>query len=138
MVGIEWIRAAVLVGAIGVAATPTARAECDGGLPQDGLNDCALRELDAADAALNAEYRQIVARLAGAAEARQLLIKAQRAWVAFRDAECTFSESDTQGGSIHPMMDSMCRTGLTKARTKNLRRYLNCKEGDLSCPVPAQ
>lgn len=138
MVGIGWIRAAVLAGAVGVAATPTARAECDAGLPQQGLNDCAFREFEAADAALNATYRRIVARLAGQTEARQLLTKAQRAWVAFRDAECGFSASGVQGGSIQPMIASMCQTDLTKVRTEALRRYLDCKEGDLSCPVPVQ
>ena len=138
MVGIGWVRAAVLAGAVGVAATPAARAACDAGLPQAELNDCAFREFEAADAALNTVYRRIAARLTGEAEARQFLTKAQRAWVAFRDAECAFSASGTQGGSIHPMMDSMCRTDLTKARTEALGRYLDCKEGDLSCPVPAQ
>ncbi len=46
--------------------------------------------------------------------------------------------SGVQGGSIQPMIASMCQTELTKARTEALRRYLDCKEGDLSCPVPAQ
>ena len=138
MVEIGWVRAALLAGVVAVAATPFARAECDSGLPQQGLNDCAHREFDAADAARNAAYRRIVARLAGQTEARQLLTKAQRAWVAFRDAECGFSASGVQGGSIQPMIVSMCQTDLTKARTEALRRYLDCKEGDLSCPVPAQ
>ncbi len=138
MVGVGWVWAAMLAGAVGVAAMPAARAECDASLPQQGLNDCAFREFEAADAALNATYRQIVARLAGQTEARQLLTKAQRAWVAFRDAECRFSASGVQGGSIQPMIASICQTDLTKTRTEALRRYLDCKEGDLSCPVPAR
>lgn len=46
--------------------------------------------------------------------------------------------SGVQGGSIPPMIASMCQTDLTKARTEPLHRYLDCKEGDMSCPVPAQ
>jgi uncharacterized protein YecT (DUF1311 family) len=58
--------------------------------------------------------------------------------VAFRDAECKFSASGAQGGSIQPMIASICQTDVTKARTEALRHYLDCKEGDMSCPVPAQ
>ena len=139
MVEIGWVRAAVLAGAVGVAAMPVARAsDCGTEATQSGANECAGQEFKAADAALNATYGQIVARLAGETDARQLLTKAQRAWVAFRDAECKFSASGAQDGSIQPMIASACQTGLTKARTEALRRYLDCQEGDLSCPVPAQ
>ena len=139
MVDIGWVRATVLAGAVGVAAVPAARAEsCGAESTQAGMNECAGQEFKAADAALNAVYRRIVARLAGQTEARQLLTKAQRAWVGFRDAECQFSASGVQGGSIQPMIASECQTDLTKTRTEALRRYLDCKEGDVSCPVPAQ
>ena len=139
MVRITWVRAALLAGAVGVAAMPVARAgDCDAGITQQELNGCALREFKAADATLNAVYRQVIARLAGETEARQFLTKAQRAWVAFRDAECEVSASGVQGGSIQPMIASTCQTGLTKARAEALRRYLDCREGDMSCPVPAQ
>lgn len=138
MVEIGWVQAALLAGVVTAAMTPGARAACDAGLPQQGLNDCAHREFESADTALNAAYRRIVVRLAGQTETRQLLSKAQRAWLAFRDAECGFSASGVQGGSIQPMIVSLCQTDLTKARTEALGRYLDCKEGDLSCPVPAQ
>ena len=100
MVRIGWVRAALLAGAVGAAAMPVAWAGCDAESTQIGMNDCAAREFKAADAALNAVYRQIVARLSGETEARQLLTTAQRAWVVFRDAECKFSASGVQGGSI--------------------------------------
>ena len=139
MVEIGWVRAAVLAGAVGVAATPVARAAgCGTESTQGGANECAGQEFKAADAALNATYGRIVARLADETDARQLLTKAQRAWVAFRDAECKFSAAGAQGGSIYPMIASACQIDLTKARTESLRRYLDCKEGDLSCPVPAR
>lgn len=139
MVEIGWVRAALLAGAVGVVSMPVARAgNCGAESTQAGMNDCAFREFKAADAALNAAYRQIMARLSGQTEARQLLTAAQRAWMAFRDAECKFSASGVQGGSIQPMIASMCQTDLTKARTETLRRHLDCKEGDLGCPVPAQ
>ncbi len=63
---------------------------------------------------------------------------AERAWIAFRDAECAFSASGGEGGSAYPMTVSMCAAHLTTARTEQLSSFLHCKEGDMSCPVPGE
>ncbi len=127
-----------MLGAIVVSSeTPTAQArDCSTLATQTDMNQCADRQVKFADAALNAAYRQIVDRLAGAGETRPLLVAAQRSWIKFRDTECAFSASGVLGGSIYPMITSTCLTGLTQARSHDLRRYLACEEGDLSCPVP--
>jgi len=78
-----------------------------------------------------------VARLKGDAATSKLLLKAQKAWLAFRDAECTFQTSAAQGGSIQPMLQAYCLDDLTVKRTVALKSYLACEEGDMSCPVPA-
>jgi hypothetical protein len=36
------------------------------------------------------------------------------------------------------MLVSGCLRGLTEARTEQLGSYLECEEGDMSCPVPAE
>jgi uncharacterized protein YecT (DUF1311 family) len=105
---------------------------------QNGLNRCAEDAYKKADAALNGVYRQITQRLKDDAETAKLLVGAQKAWIAFRDAECTFANSSNAGGSIYPMVYSGCLSRLTKARTKELAGYLNCAEGDMGCPVPGQ
>ncbi len=94
-------------------------------------------EYKAQDDKLNKTYGEIVGRLSASPEDKKLLQAAQRAWIAFRDAECAFSNNHSEGGSIHPMLLLMCKTELTKARTEQLSAYLNCEEGDMSCPVPA-
>ena len=99
------------------------------------MTKCAVDELAKADKHLNSNYKEIEKRLADDDEALKLLITSQRAWVKFRDAECNFSTSATVGGSIHPMMIASCRTQLTEVRNKQFTEYLNCPEGDLSCPV---
>jgi uncharacterized protein YecT (DUF1311 family) len=71
------------------------------------------------------------------ADGRNLLTTAQKAWIAFRDAECDFQAGNSVDGSIYPMLIAMCRTGLTQKRTEELKVYLNCDEGDTLCPVPA-
>lgn len=91
-----------------------------------------------ADQALNQTFRQIQKRLADDADGKTRLLKAQRSWIAFRNAECTFQSSGDDGGSAAPMVAAACQAELTKDRTKQLKGYLNCQEGDLSCPVPAE
>ncbi|HEY4191496.1 MAG TPA: lysozyme inhibitor LprI family protein [Mesorhizobium sp.] len=90
-----------------------------------------------ADKALNRNFKQIVTRLSDDPSGKARLVRSQRAWVAFRDAECAFQSSGDDGGSAAPMIVATCRTDLTTQRTKQLRAYLNCEEGDLSCPVPS-
>ncbi|MFL6969680.1 lysozyme inhibitor LprI family protein [Pseudomonas alvandae] len=109
---------------------------CANATTQGDMNQCAAQENKAADKELNSLYKQITARLMDNAQAKQLLVKAQRAWIEFRDAECSFSASGVEGGSVYPMIHDECITNLTKARVEALKTYLKCKEGDLSCPVP--
>jgi uncharacterized protein YecT (DUF1311 family) len=112
--------------------------ECDrSDETQSGLNICAAADYKAADAKLNADYSEIMKRLSDNADARKLLQESQRAWVTFRDAECKFSSSGVEGGSIYPLVYSGCLQTLTDARVEQLGAYLKCDEGDTSCPVPA-
>ena len=118
--------------------TPFAHAavDCANASDQSTMNQCAGQEYTAADKQLNAVYQQITTRLKGNAESKKLLVSAQRAWIGFRDAECTFSASGVAGGSVYPLIYSNCMTSVTKVRTEALKQYLKCEEGDLSCPVP--
>lgn len=100
------------------------------------MNVCAGEAYAAADAELNTAYKQIVARLAGDPDGLAALRAAERAWVAFRDAECAFQSSGVEGGSIYPMVQAGCLEGLTRDRLEALNGYLACEEGDLSCPAP--
>jgi uncharacterized protein YecT (DUF1311 family) len=95
-------------------------------------------DLKKADQALNQTFKKIQKRLDDDAGGKARLVKAQRAWIAFRDAECTFQSSGDDGGSAAPMVAAGCRADLTNDRTKQLKAYLNCQEGDLACPVPSE
>ncbi|MBN3865341.1 DUF1311 domain-containing protein [Pseudomonas frederiksbergensis] len=117
--------------------TPLAQAvDCDNATDQGTMNQCAAQQNKAADKELNTLYQQITTRLNDDPAAKKLLIGAQRSWIAFRDAECTFSASGVAGGSVYPLIYSNCATELTKARVEAFKTYLKCQEGDLSCPVP--
>ena len=112
--------------------------ECDrNDQSQAGMDICADADFKASDAKLNADYGEIMKRLGDDADARKLLQESQRAWIAFRDAECKFSSSGVDGGSVYPMVHALCLQGLTDERIMQLGAYLKCEEGDMSCPVPA-
>ena len=73
------------------AALPGAAAaqECDrADESQTGMNICAAADYRAADAELNQTYDKIVKRLGADDATKKRLKEAQRAWIAFRDAEC--------------------------------------------------
>ncbi|MFL8990190.1 lysozyme inhibitor LprI family protein [Pseudomonas sp. QLc11A] len=110
--------------------------DCDNASNQATMNQCAAQQNAAADKELNALYQQITSRFKGNPDNKKLLVGAQRAWVAFRDAECKFSASGVEGGSVYPLIYSNCTTELTKARVQTFKNYLKCQEGDMSCPVP--
>jgi len=101
---------------------------------QSMMTICAGVDYQAADAKLNAAYKDLVGR--NDEKANQLLQAAQRAWITFRDAECAYSAADSEGGSIHPMEISQCLTEVTNERTKQLTSGANCQDGDPSCASP--
>jgi uncharacterized protein YecT (DUF1311 family) len=121
------------------ASVVRAAEDCD--LPntsQADLNDCYGNSYKASDAQLNTLYKQIEGRLKDDVATTKLLVAAQRAWLAFRDAECDFSTSPASGGTIRPMLDAICLERLTSKRIDDFKTYLKCQEGELDCPVPAQ
>src|ERR1700730_16468439 len=83
---------------VAMAPATFARADdCDNASDQRTMSECTDKAFRTSDATLNALYKQIVQRLQDDAATTKLLVSAQRAWVAFRDAECTFSASSTSG-----------------------------------------
>ena len=96
---------------------------------QTATKASAAREARAADQALNARYKAASARLSPAS--RLLLRNAQRSWIAFRDAQCTFETAGVRG---YPMVEASCLKELTQQRIRQLSKVTACEEGDLACP----
>jgi uncharacterized protein YecT (DUF1311 family) len=106
---------------------------------QQEMNYCAGEDFRRADAELNSVYRTAIAsaqaadreyaRVAdggggpndGGPGEEATLREAQRAWVAFRDANCRLESFEARGGSMQPMIDGNCRATLTRTRTAELR-----------------
>jgi uncharacterized protein YecT (DUF1311 family) len=134
-----WLLVALSLFAGATASTARAADGCDApGLSQAELNECYGNAYKKADAELNVLYRQITARLKDDKATTKLLVAAQRAWVAFRDAECDFSASGVSGGGALGMILAICLDRLTSKRIDDFKNYLKCQEGALDCPVPAK
>ncbi|MBZ9855307.1 lysozyme inhibitor LprI family protein [Mesorhizobium sp. CA13] len=133
------MRTAILTAAV-VLAMPAfafAKDKCADAKDQATMDQCADASFRRSDKKLNELYKQIETRLKDDADTKKLLVQAQQDWIKFRDAECNFQTAGAAGGSMVPMLLSMCMDGLTQSRVKDFEGYLNCKEGDLSCSVPA-
>lgn len=84
-----------------------------------------------ADAALNANYKALLSQLDDGNQQR--LRDAQRAWIAFRDKECSFRTQGGSGGSASALASSACLAELSQQRADALQRQLDCPEGDVTC-----
>jgi uncharacterized protein YecT (DUF1311 family) len=106
-------------------------AGCDDASTQADLSQCSSDAAAKADTDLNAAYKTLMALL-GADDQRRLR-EAQRIWVDFRNAECTFRTKSYSDGSIYPMLLSNCIADVTRARAADFEAQIACGEGDL-CP----
>lgn len=108
--------------------------ECSDASTQADLNACSAAQYQAADKQLNQTWKDVLKRAEPAQ--RDLLQKAQTAWIALRDADCAFLSSSSRGGSVQPMINNQCLTDKTTEREAFLASLMQCEEGDLSCPLP--
>ncbi|HAS0920193.1 lysozyme inhibitor LprI family protein [Enterobacter cloacae] len=122
-----------LAGAALLLSASALADECDNATTQLELNTCSAQQYQAADKKLNQTYQSAIKR--AAASQRDLLKKAQQAWIALRDADCNFIGSGTEGGSVQPMIISQCLTEKTVEREAFLASLMQCEEGNLSCPL---
>ncbi|WP_321783647.1 lysozyme inhibitor LprI family protein [Paraburkholderia sp. J94] len=99
-----------------------------GGIGPDAAQSnlqCAEQERTAADHALNGTYKKLLANLKNDPReqrfSRTQIVAAQRAWAAFRDAECEFRTS-LSGSAPQwvPVYRTQCLTELTTARVEVL------------------
>lgn len=131
------VAGALAAMAFGLAmAGPAAAVDCSNAGTQADINECAVKALANDDKTLNAKYQELLGRLGDLPDTAAALKDAQRAWIKFRDAECTFASSGVAGGSIQPMVVADCQRIITEERIEAFDVYLNCAEGDTTCPVP--
>src|SRR5579885_727273 len=122
-----WKTAALLITLLPLAAFASASSEsrldeetadCGGGATTLETGNCLGEKLEAAEADLKSVYGKILASIAAEESAaagqkdaeleldslkekRQALQKAQKAWKAFRDADCEAQAFESIGGTVH-------------------------------------
>lgn len=125
--------ALALLAGVAAAQTPYQVHHCDEPMAQMDMNACALLDFETADAELNALWHETIADSRQADEevnrdhdqrptSQAVLREAQRAWIRFRDAHCTWEGYEARGGSMEPMLYNGCRAALTRERIAQLRR----------------
>lgn len=111
--------------------------DCANAMAQAEMNMCSYQEWQAADAGLNAAYKEAMALLKqwdadlpkdeqGAATALQ---EAQRAWITYRDNACEAEGFAMHGGTAEPLLVNGCLTVLTNERTAHLRGLIDSYGG---------
>lgn len=83
---------------------------------------CMHRELEESDARLDIVYGTLITALAKP----DGLVRAQRAWHAYRDAQCTFENEGLAGGTARPFSTDLCRTRLAEQRIAELEQIGPC------------
>lgn len=134
----QWLALSALIGGIAGSTLlidfnpPAAIAQqpnCKNPQTQFELNVCAGLRAQAADRRLNQVYQQLRNKRGRGTESDRLLVAAEEAWIKYRDANCEFSQKRYEGGTIAPMIYSLCIESVTLQRVRELENYL--KESSL-------
>lgn len=113
----------------GAAAAADEKIDCNDANSTVEMNFCAEKDFEAADAQLNAVYKKVLAHIAESdldkpydrASWEDAMRASQRAWMAFRDADCKGAvPMEWSGGTGTTVAVVGCMTTLTEARTKDL------------------
>jgi uncharacterized protein YecT (DUF1311 family) len=86
------------------------------------------------DEQLNSVYKQILREYQSDRNFTEKLKKAQRAWIAYRDAhlDAIYPAGPSEYGSAHRMCRCMVLTEMTARRVEELRQWIDgLEEGDL-------
>ena len=127
-----FVAAVLLTATAGLSMPAVAQTEPDCKAPetQADMTICAGKDYEKADKQLNAEYQKLRKLLterdktadADGKGATDALVTAQRAWVAFRDANCALAGFQARGGSMEPMLISSCLADMSGKRAAELRQ----------------
>lgn len=104
--------------------------DCKDAQTQSDMNVCAAEDYEAADKALNVQWQaarkaasvwdDLIETEGRARGAEERLLKAQRAWLSYRDSQCDALGFTVEGGTIQPLVVSSCLADLTRRRTEEL------------------
>ena len=134
MTSSSWGRSALAALALCLVTMPASAEDepiikCEDAVTQSDMTLCAVQEHAAEDKKLNAQWgetKKAVAEWDAALDAEQrgavdALLKAQRAWIQYRDGQCEVEGFSVRGGSLEPAIVELCLADLTRKRTVELK-----------------
>lgn len=99
------------------------------------IYECMKLQYTAADKVLNVEYQNARARISKSVmkpedktASLQILLKAQRAWIAFRDTDCDLQSIAFMGGNGGGLQIQQCLVSKTQERTAILKDVASGRE----------
>ena len=109
-----------------------AEVNCDSPATTLEIDGCLQVKLKQTEAKLNATYQRVIHALSKPdmrgiihyAEAKQDLIKAQRAWITYREKDCSAVYALAVSGSIRGQLFLECMQKRTEQRIEELERFL--------------
>ena len=95
------------------------------------MNYCAYQDWQRADRALNVAWPKVREHMKSIDEGtseyfpeqatgKENLLKAQRAWIDYRDGHCEAEGAQFAGGSMQPLIINSCKASMTRKRTEEL------------------
>ncbi|WP_296945718.1 lysozyme inhibitor LprI family protein [uncultured Massilia sp.] len=113
------------VALLALSLDASAATDCANASNTRAIEECAAREQKAVEAKLNTVYQDVMRRLAGRDDAavRRKLQSAQRAWIAFRKADCDAVYEKWSGGTIRGTMFVGCMQRRAEQRIKELEDF---------------
>jgi uncharacterized protein YecT (DUF1311 family) len=110
----ENMKRLLIAGVVLLVSASALAEDCDNAISQTEMNMCSADQYDKADKKLNQTWQTALKR--ATPQQRDLLKKAQKNWIALRDADCAFIGSGSEQGSAQPMVINQCMTDKTNER----------------------
>lgn len=107
-------------------SSPVLAIDCNKAITTPDINQCAYAEQQKVELKLNQTYQRVLKMLSRPDETSNVkasLVKAQRAWVVFREADCTAIFDFWEEGTIRTVQRIGCMQEHAEFRIKQLERY---------------
>lgn len=127
----------MLLIALALAGAAASQKNCGDLDNQLAMTMCEKDVADRTDAEMNRVWKTVQASMQqvdrddggdrvgkGEPSYAQALLASQRAWLAFRDAQCRIAGYEWRGGSMEAFAANQCLAAVTTARTQQLRELL--------------
>jgi uncharacterized protein YecT (DUF1311 family) len=98
---------------------------------QGEMNEYAAQELKDSEIKMNEVFDEIISKLEKRVELKELMEKAQEAWVKYRENQAKANSEPYKGGSIYPLVYNTNKTKITIARINELVKIAHREE--VSC-----